>query len=188
MSVNNGSKVGIVGVNWDYLMNLSAFANRYNPDRLFELVGILGVSYHNAFRHASYRHIWGVNGGFQGKFNLSPLVDVFIEPKLTFYGDKIDNDISWRKYDLFGSVMFGVSYKMVPLEKRITTQFFRSFWDNMFLSGGIGTRVLVSKKMLSADITDWFGPSAQIAIGGWITPVSGVRLSADGGFSNWQSR
>ncbi len=187
MSVNNGSKVGIVGVNWDYLMNLSAFANRYNPDRLFELVGILGVSYHNAFRHASYRHIWGVNGGFQGKFNLSPLVDVFIEPKLTFYGDKIDNDISWRKYDLFGSVMFGVSYKMVPLEKRITTQFFRSFWDNMFLSGGIGTRVLVSKKMLSADITDWFGPSAQIAIGGWITPVSGVRLSADGGFSNWQS-
>ena len=190
MSVNNGyraNKAGIVGVNWDYLMNLSAFANHYNPDRLFELVGILGVSYHNAFRHASYRHVWGVSGGFQGKFNLSPLVDVFIEPKLSFYGDKMDNNLSWRKYDLFGSVMLGVSYKMVPLENRITTRFFPSFWSNMFMSGGIGIRVLVSKQMLSADVVDWFGPSAQVALGGWITPVSGIRLSVDGGFSNWKA-
>ena len=189
MQVNNGAlgnTAGIVGVNWDYLMNLSAFANRYNPDRLFELVGILGVSYHNAFRHASYRHVWGVNGGFQGKFNVSPLVDLFIEPKLTVYRDNIDDRSSWREYDLFGSVMLGVSYKMVPVEKRITTAFSRSFWDNLFISAGVGTRTLILRRMFPSDIFSFFGPSAQIAIGGWMTPVSGFRLSADGGFSDWK--
>ena len=190
MSVNNGftgNKAGIIGVNWDYLMNLSAFANRYNPDRLFELVGILGISYHNAFRHASYRHVWGLSGGFQGKFNLSPLVDLFIEPELSIYRDNIDDRSSWRKYDLFGSVMLGVSYKMIPVEKRVTTAFFRPFRNNMFISGGVGTRALISRQMFSNGIFDFFGPSAQVAIGGWITPVSGIRFSADGGFSDWKA-
>lgn len=35
----------LAGANVDYLINISAFAARYNPKRVFEVIGALGLSY-----------------------------------------------------------------------------------------------------------------------------------------------
>lgn len=106
------SDMNLVGVSADYLINISAFAARYNPTRLFEVIAVLGVSYQAAIMQGSKAvHSYGLHGGFQGKFNVSPAFNLFIEPQLTMYPDRVDNVLSWRSYDLAGSIMIGLTYK-----------------------------------------------------------------------------
>lgn len=101
-----------IGISADYLINLSAFAARYNPKRLFEIVAIMGASYQVHLKKG-YKavHSYGLHGGLQGKFNLSPAFNLFIEPQLGIYPDQIDRNYSWRRYDLMATMMVGITYK-----------------------------------------------------------------------------
>lgn len=101
-----------IGISADYLINLSAFTARYNPKRLFEVVAVMGASYQVHLKKG-YKavHSYGLHGGLQGKFNLSPAFNLFIEPQLGIYPDQIDRNYSWRRYDLMATMMVGITYK-----------------------------------------------------------------------------
>lgn len=102
----------LIGVSADYLVNLSAFAARYNPRRLFEVVAVMGVSYQITLMPGMPAvHSYGLHGGLQGKFNVSPAFNLFIEPQLAIYPDRVDNALSWRRYDLMALLMVGITYK-----------------------------------------------------------------------------
>lgn len=101
-----------IGLSADYLINLSAFAARYNPNRLFEVVAVMGAGYQVHLKKG-YKavHSYGLHGGLQAKFNISPAFNLFIEPQLGIYPDHIDRNYSWRRYDLMATVVVGITYK-----------------------------------------------------------------------------
>lgn len=186
LPTGNVSRIVSLGLDADYLMNISAFAAGYNPERLFDVIAIAGVNYHSSLKTGKIRHIPGANIGLQGKFNLSPLVDFFIEPKLSVYGDKIDYSTQWRQYNLAGSLMAGVTYKMVPDKQRASLSLFgKGAFEHLFISGGIGAQMLLSRRVVDMSVKNWLGPAARLSIGTWFNPVSGLRLSAEGGASKW---
>lgn len=178
-------RVILPGVSADYLMNFTGLAYGYDRNRLFDVVGVGGLSYQVAMYDGTLQNTIGAHLGLLARFNVSPLVNLFIEPRLTAYSDGIDRQSSWRKYDLAASLMVGLTYKVVPLAWRKKNLFERSsFTDNMFISAGVGAQMLLSQNTLS-NIKGAFGPSMSLSIGKWLAPHSGVRLSLTGGLSGW---
>lgn len=156
-------KTHIAGASLDYLMNLSAFASRYNPKRVFEVVAVLGLSYQATMKSGIKPvHSYGLHGGLQGKFNVSPAFNLFIEPQLGIYPDQIDNHYSWRRFDLIASAMVGVTYKPAGSSEL-------SFLRDGFVSVSAGTGN-TGNTLFNTEFAlgKWFGKSR----------INGVRLSA----------
>lgn len=176
---------GLFGFNLDYLANISAFVRGHNPDRLFEFYGIAGVTYKRSFRYGHGNNLIGGVLGFQGNFTLSPLIDLYVEPKVTLANDGY-NDLDKcqeRKFDLIPEVTVGVTYKMVPDEKRKTTEYGKSsFKDNIFFTGSFGLQHVISR-MMNIKSDNFAGFSGMLGFGGWFNPVQGLRISATAGFS-----
>lgn len=161
MWVRDGRKINLVGVGADYLINFSAFAARYDRNRFFEMVGVLGVSYQATIEKGlKTTHTYGIRAGLQGKFNVSPAFNLFIEPGIGIYPDKVDNAVSWRKMDLAGSVLIGFAYKPAGSAQSVLLK-------NGFASVAVGMGSTGSTLM-----------NTEMALGKWLDMVSGVRLSA----------
>ncbi|WP_417190424.1 hypothetical protein [Bacteroides sp.] len=153
----------LIGGSVDYLINISAFAARYNPERLFEVIVVGGVSYQATMRTGMKTiHSYGLHGGLQGKFNITPAFNLFIEPQLAMYPDRVDNHLSWRRYDVTASAMIGITYKPAGFSQSRLLQ-------NGFASIAAGTgntgNVLVNSEFA---LGKWFGKSQ----------VNGIRISA----------
>ena len=153
----------LVGASVDYLINLSAFAARYNPSRVFEVVAVMGISYQATLKPETETiHSYGLHGGMQGKFNVSPAFNLFIEPQLGIYPDRVDNHLSWRRYDLIASAMVGFTYKPSGTSESLLLR-------NGFASIAAGTgntgNVLVNTEFA---VGKWFGKSQ----------INGIRISA----------
>lgn len=176
---------GLFGVNVDYLANITSFARGYNPDRLFEFYGIAGLTYKRSFRYGSGKSFYGGVLGFQGNFTLSPLVDLYIEPKVTMANDSYNDPGKnlARKFDLLPEVTFGVTYKMVPEERRQTTEFKeKSFNENLFFTTSFGVQRIISR-MLDINGKDYVGFGGMLGFGGWFDELQGLRISALAGYS-----
>ncbi|MEG2162858.1 MAG: hypothetical protein RRY55_00035 [Bacteroidales bacterium] len=180
---------GLFGFNLDYMANLSAFVSGYNPKRVFELYGILGVTYKRSFRYGFGTNVYGGAAGFQANFRVSPMVNLFLEPKVTLVNDTYDERIINRPFDVLPELTVGVTYNMVPTSLRKSMTLGKtSFKDHMFFSAAFGGQRVITKLMSvsGADKDGWFGPAGMIAFGGWFTPVHGLRLSVMGGTTSYQ--
>ena len=158
-----GTATNLVGASVDYLVNISAFAARYNPKRLFEVIAVGGASYQATMQKGMKTiHSYGLHGGLQGKFNLSPAFNLFIEPQLAVYPDRVDNRFSWRRYDLTASIMLGITYK--PSGTARSTLLRNGFAS---IAAGVGNTgdMLVNTEFA---LGKWFGKNR----------VNGVRISA----------
>ncbi|MBR5532381.1 MAG: hypothetical protein IKU59_03640 [Bacteroidales bacterium] len=176
---------GLFGFNLDYLANISAFARGYNPDRLFEFYGIAGVTYKRSFRYGYGSNMYGAVLGFQGNFTLSSLIDLYVEPKVTLTNDSYNDSRKKldRRFDLLPEVTVGVTYNMVPDEKRKTTEFTNTrFRDNIFFTSAFGVQRITSR-LMDLKGRNYAGFSGMLGFGGWFNQVQGVRLSAVAGFS-----
>ena len=160
-SMPNGSNINLVGLSADYLVNLSAFAAHYNSKRLFEVIGTLGIGYRAVFSpDAPTLHTYGLRSGLQAKFNISSTLNLFIEPQLMLYPDRVDNAHSWRRFDLNAVVMAGATFKLSGFtELTLLRNGFAS------LSAGTGN---------TSDVLF----NTEFALGKWFNDVSGVRISA----------
>ena len=180
---------GLFGFNLDYLANISAFARGYNPDRLFEFYGIAGLTYKRSFQYGKGKNMYGGVLGFQGNFTVSPLVDLYIEPKVTLSNDSYNDARKWqdRKFDLIPEITVGATYKMVPDEKRKTTEFTnKSFKDNLFFTTAFGVQ-RVTSRLMDIKGNNYAGFSGMLGFGGWFNAVQGIRLSALAGFAPYSS-
>lgn len=106
------TSTNLIGASIDYLINISAFVAKYDPNRLCEIIAIGGASY-QATIHSGMAtiHSYGLHMGLQGKLNVSPAFNLFIEPQLGIYPDQVDNRYSWRCFDMTVSVILGITYK-----------------------------------------------------------------------------
>lgn len=158
-----GTVTNRIGISADYLINIHAFAARYNPTRLFEVIAVMGASYQvHLKKHSKAVHSYGLHGGLQGKFNVSPAFNLFIEPQLAIYPDRIDKSYSWRRYDLIASVMLGITYKPSGFSKlSIPLHGFAS------VAAGVGN---------TGDIA----VNTEFAVGNWFDKphINGIRISA----------
>lgn len=181
-------RVGLTGVSADYLMNISGLGSGFDRNRFFELIGIVGIGFQGSVRYGSWQNVVAGHVGFQGKFNLSPLFDVFIEPKISIYSDGMDRGSSWRSYDPTASLLIGLNYKVVPVSLHKQGDKFANptFGDNTFFSAGVGAQLLFSGENYK-NFGNSLGPTAVISAGKWFTSVSGLRLSLTGGISRWRS-
>lgn len=157
----DGKEIHLAGVSADYLVNLSAFAARYDEKRFFELVAAIGIGYQATIeKDQKTVHSYGLRGGLQGKFNVSPAFNLFVEPQLSVYPDRVDNAFAWRRVDLAAAVMVGLTYKPAGFsESRLLRNGFVS------ISTGVGNAndVLLNTEM---------------SLGKWFDKVSGIRISA----------
>lgn len=169
----------------DYLMNLSALASGYDYDRLFEMSAVFGAEYLRKIEDSPHPDQFGGHVGLQAKFHVSPLVDILVEPRLNIYTDNIEDISSWRNYNTSAGIMAGVSYNMVPLEKRTSEWRFEKerFLEGTFLSAGAGIRSFIGYGNSGLDkIMSSVGPSFRLSMGKWVTSMSAFRLSGEIGF------
>ena len=153
----------LIGISADYLINLSSFAARYNPRRVFEVVAVMGISYQATLMpEMGTIHSYGLHGGLQGKFNISPAFNLFIEPQLGLYPDRLDNHFSWRRYDLVASAMVGITYKPSGFSQSWLLQ--NGFASISAGTGNTGSILFNTEFALGK----WFGKSR----------INGIRISA----------
>lgn len=168
-------KHAFAGVSLDYLMNLSALAHKYDPDRMFELIGVAGVEYQRRFKGGS-GNAFGGHLGLQARFNVTRSTFLYIEPRLGLYSDGVNVRSSWQKYDWEGAVMIGLGYRMAPGIKRFATRLDNeAAYDNTFYGISAGVNSTIQGGM--SQWKDLIGPVGSLYIGKWASTISGWRLS-----------
>lgn len=174
------------GASLDYLLNLSALASGYDYDRLFELVGVAGLDYMAVRRVGANQ--WGGHLGLQMKFHVSPLVDIWLEPRYAILSDLVDGSESWRGYAAQMSLSLGVAYNMVPETKRGPRRMFGDrFLDGTFLTFGYGGMTLVSGINDPSGILRSTRSVVSAGFGKWFNPMSALRLQGFAGYAKARS-
>lgn len=172
-----------IGLTADYLANFSALASGYDYDRLFEVVGVAGLDYYMGLSKEKSMKEFGAHIGLQAKFHVSPLVDLFIEPRIGIYTDGIDGLTSWRKYNTQPALYAGLTYNMVPYDKRTSTsEFERDFLSNTFFTIGFGGITMVENLFEPSYMFKNMRYNVSAGMGKWFTPISGLRLLVSAGY------
>lgn len=170
--------------NWqaDYLLNLSALAKGYDPQRFFELVATVGPEAILFDRPGKKEISLGLRGGMQARFRANEYSVFFIEPSVGIYSDHYNLSTSWRKYDWGGSVSAGVEFHPAPTQLRHQDSFSsENFSNGLFVMGAVGGGFRFKykeSKLLSEIKNNNAGGVALIGIGKWFNPYSGIRISS----------
>lgn len=170
-----------VGLTADYLLNLTNFGWGYNPARRWDISFFAGGGAYVASMKATNELTWAGNTGLIAAMRLNPATSLFIEPRLSIYGDPINHFTTWRGYDLAAAISAGFTYTMVPIAARHTPSEWSKgrFTDNSFVELGMGTLMGVNRNR-EGSLGSALGMSGRIALGKWFNPVNGLRLSLEG--------
>lgn len=101
-----------------------------------------------------------MRAGLQGKLNVSSAFNLFIEPQLALYPDRVDNQSSWKRYNLAGSLMAGITYKPAGYA---TLTFLKGGFASLAAGTGNTGNVLFD---------------TEFALGKWFDKFNGMRISA----------
>ncbi len=117
----------------------------------------------------------------QGSFRLNRSVDLFVEPRLNYYHKKYAGGHGFGKGDQLGELNVGLTYHAVDRADHPNYAFTKKhIADNLFMTSGIGLQLFLNK--VNMDHLCSLGPQASVSVGKWLTPSSGLRLVASGGF------
>lgn len=171
-----------VDLHADYLFHLNNILWGYDEDRLFSLIGVAGVNLGIAQGNVhSVQVAPGVGVGLQGSFRLNRSVDLFVEPRLNYYHKKCAGGHGFGKGDQLGELNVGLTYHAVDRADHPNYAFTKKhIADNLFMTSGIGLQLFLNK--VNMDHLRSLGPQASVSVGKWLTPSSGLRLVASGGF------
>ena len=152
----------------DYLFSISTSMAGYNPDRVFDLSGVIGLTGGIAHHHSPVNVLAGAKVGLHGAFRLNDALDLFIEPQFQATYVRCAYSPGWKPgvrlmagltYRLGREASFGQgAFEESPLEGR------RNF---VSLSGG--------PTFFSGNITRLNG-AIDASVGRWFTMVSGLRV------------
>ncbi|MDE6854243.1 MAG: hypothetical protein K2J38_04215, partial [Muribaculaceae bacterium] len=112
-------------VSADYLMNFSALLRDYRSSRTFELIGGLGAEYQRIRRHGVWGNEVGARMSLQARFNVSPALFLYVEPRLTLLaGTHFGADAS-RRFRPNAGLFVGLGYRLLRgTERRYGTDDF----------------------------------------------------------------
>lgn len=182
----NGSQPKFIGLSADYLMNFSSLLRNYDPDRRFELIGVVGLELEGVFKNRHNRKMaYGVHIGIQPRLYLSPMTYLFLEPRIGYYSDGIDMATSWNRYDWNASVMAGIGFRLNPLRGfKVDNSLFvnESFADNLFYGSNAGVNTLLKASSSNSEYA--YGATVGAFVGKWFSATSALRLSGHAGVIN----
>lgn len=166
------------GAQLDYLFNMHSLFGGYDPSRVFEMSGLLGVGYHSVAVDDRLNGRWGVGAGLHGAFRLSSHIGLFIEPRVDFFSNGAWSD-GLSAVDPLPSLLAGITYRP------ISAHFDRSAMkeDQFDLPRGIGDLYLTMGAgfagAMKSSISNPFPNKGYRVFGGvgtWWNSVSGTRL------------
>lgn len=158
----------------DYLWNVTSTMSGYNPDRIFDLIGSLGVNL--AYTSKSDNKLQpGINAGIQGLWHVNDFLGLYIEPQIRLYGDKfIEGNMGFMQKDVMVAINAGFHYRFVPYSKAANRSVFSENDKRFFVSGALGMgSMLVANK----DLLKNAGVEVKASMGKWYTPLSAWRVS-----------
>lgn len=183
-----------VGIQIDHLFNLSSYIAGFNPKRVFEVSTVEGLGYHLSFMDKQTRNAGELHLGLQLKIHPSSRMDIILEPRATFYTDKIDHSLgnNWHKYDLGYGALLGINYRFTPSGFNNDSKFIfanNSFAENTFLNVSTGIQIPGSyENIKDIGLAKTIGPHINLSIGKWFMPLFGLRLSCYSSFDKWKSK
>lgn len=163
-----------VSAGLDYLWNITSTMSGYNPDRIFDLIGSVGVNL--AYTSKSDEKLQpGVNAGVQGLWHVNDFLGLYIEPQVRLYGDKfIEGNLGFMQKDVLVGVNAGFHYRFVPYSKAANRSVFDKDDQRYFISGALGLGSLLAA---SKDLVKNAGVEAKGSFGKWYTPLSAWRIN-----------
>ncbi len=161
----------------DYLFNLTNLMGGYRDDRNFWLNGVAGVEL-AASHYKGTKFSPGIGAGVQLNFRTGERSNFYIEPRVDIYREKFEptRNFLFSKYDVLPTLEAGLTfYHRERNDGRISDVLFenKSFWDHLFVQGGIG----ISSAATTRDFRP--EPTVYIGIGRWLNAYSGLRLAAE---------
>lgn len=158
----------------DYLWNVTSTMSGYNPERIFDLIGSVGVNL--AYTSKSEHNLQpGINAGIQGLWHINDFLGLYVEPQVRLYGDKfIEGNLGFMQKDVLVSVNAGLHYRFVPYSKPANRSVFDKDDKRYFVSGALG---LGSLLVASKDLVKNAGVEMKGSLGKWYTPLSAWRVN-----------
>ena len=169
------------GTQMDYMLNLQALSEGYRTDRLFRLYGIAGLNCTFPEKTGNTDNCFGFGVGLQGNFRLSSVLDFFIEPRMNIYSDDFAGGFSSSKYDIPAQILFGFNYHRPDNAAYRRGKFAQNdLFHHLFVSAGLGLNAPIAgfMRIIKGDVVQ---PYLTANVGKWLTPISGIRVSAQAG-------
>lgn len=153
----------------DYMMSLTTSACGYDPDRVFDLHGVIGVMGGVANYDRPLRKTYGAKVGLHADFRLSEHLDLFVEPQALALNGPAANGSSLWSPDL--RVFVGLNYKLGTPEGgrgHLTETIYGDRRNFASLTGAL-TAYSGSRSDLAGGL--------DLSLGRWFSMVSGARLT-----------
>jgi len=167
----------------DWLINLSSLYGGFNADRPFELIGAIGLEYQRIRQNGKWGNEFGIGASLQCKFNVSPNLFLFVEPRLSLLrGARYDYPSDWRRFKTDLALNIGLGYRILTgkLRQQGATQFVQSNDDNLYFGMGAG----IFDMMRNGFPKLYFkhhNPIVNAHIGKFFSSTSGLQVSMDFG-------
>lgn len=181
-----------IGLQTDYLLNVTSFISGYNPGRIFEFSTLAGLGYQCSSFAGTTKHIGELHLGMQLKLHPTSHVDFYIEPRFTILTDGIDHSFqkNWHKYDMTYGAVVGMNYRFKAWKPfgKIRTLEGDKFMDNTFISIAAGGQFQASRLTNEIGLTKSIGPHFSLSVGKWLIPALGLRLSGFRSDDTWHKK
>ena len=180
-----------IGIQADYLFNITASTQGYQPSRFSELLAVAGVGYQFSGVDGEAKRVPEMHIGFQWKLHPAKNVDIFLEPRLNFLGDGIDHSTqNQHRYDISYGTLLGMTYRFKGFQpERIKGMLVGdNFLDNTFISYSFGGQFQSSEMTTELGTTKAMGPLMTFSVGKWLMPELAIRLSATHGSNVWHKK
>ncbi len=106
---NTTPRFATLGVSADYMFSISTAMAGFNPDRVFDLSGLLGIGGGIAGNSIAVRPMYEGKVGLHGAFRLTEAFDIFLEPQLVALHTATINSLGWNAGPRLN---IGVTYRL----------------------------------------------------------------------------
>ncbi len=177
-------KTKTLDLSLDYLMNITAVANRFYPEQKpFEVWGVAGIDAIYSRKNGENEKGLGFHVGLRGKYNFSPYTYIYVEPKAGLLQDDVTFAHTSRGARPVGSVTLGLGYQLLANGRRAHNYGEGGFNDFGHNLNGFFVSVMGGGSfLLNAHPSTWkdnAGARAAVSVGKWFTPYHALRLSAN---------
>ena len=175
-------KLRHIGVDVDYLFNLSSYIYGYNRSRKFTLSAVLGVGYILAKFNEPQKHTFKGQAGLNLSFRVAPNVNLFAEPFFSLTYDGADHSPSNPgKYDMMYGAKVGTKIDMKSVEGENN---YLEFNNKLFFEFAHGVTMFNAEYL---NLAQTLGGNYQFSIGKWVAPSLGFRITANVADYCWSS-
>lgn len=178
-----GIKTKYADLALDYLMNITAIAQRTYPEPpRFEVMGVAGINMAYSRYNGHEANGMGFHLGLRGQYAFSPYTYIYVEPRAGVVNDGVLQNYNWRGVRPVASVALGLGYRLapwanLPAKRPDNVDHYTTFGDGIFLSLMGGPSFLANTHPTTWP--DYVGGRVAVSVGKWFNASNGLRLSVN---------